>query len=60
MPHLIGSSEHLRNRVSHLPQKVKFAILASKIASSMVYEGDVNSMYGGMIEAQVARFPVFK
>jgi len=59
MPKLIGSTEHLRNRIQNLPEKVKYAILASKLSSAMVYEGDDNSIYGGMIEAQVTSFPSF-
>ena len=59
MPNLIGSTEHLRNRIPNLPEKVKYAILASKLSSSMVYDGDDNSIYGGMIKAQIASFPKF-
>ena len=59
LPKLIGSTEHFRNRVPQLPEKVKYAILASKISSAMVYEGDYNSIYGGMIDAQIASFPNF-
>ncbi len=59
LPKLIGSVAYLRNRIQTLPEKVKFAILASKISSSMVYEGDDNSIYGGMIDAQISSFPDF-
>jgi len=60
LPELIGSVEYLRNRVnSSLPEKVKFAILASKLASSLVYESDDNSIYSGMIEAMLSKFPEF-
>lgn len=59
LPKLIGSVEHLKNRVVNLPEKVKFAILASKLASSLVYEGDDNSIYSGMIEAMLTKFPEF-
>ncbi len=59
LPSLIGSVEYLRNRVHKLPNKVKYAILASKLASSLVYEGDNNSIYSGMIESMLTKFPEF-
>jgi len=60
LPKLIGSIEHLRNRVHKLPDKVQYAILASIISSTMVYEGDDNSIYDGMIKTQINNFPDFK
>ena len=60
MPHVIGSTKEFRARITNLPDKVKYAILASKLASAIVYEGDNDSIYGGMIEAQVNKFPVFE
>ncbi len=59
LPKLIGSVEYLKNRVNNLPEKIKFAILASKLASSLIYEGDDNSIYSGMIEAMLTKFPEF-
>ena len=59
MPQLIGKNEEFRGRVKDLPEKVKYAILASKLASAIVYDGDTNSIYGGMIETQVGKFPEF-
>ncbi|WP_299875989.1 NAD-glutamate dehydrogenase domain-containing protein [uncultured Cocleimonas sp.] len=59
MPHLIGENEIFKTRLSKLPEKVKYAILASKLSSAMVYEGDNDSIYAGMIEAQVNKFPIF-
>ncbi len=59
LPKLIGSVEYLRNRVNTLPEKVRFAILASKLASSLVYDGDDNSIYSGMIDAMMNKFPEF-
>ena len=56
LPTLIRSTELFRSRIQNLPEKIKYAILASKLSSSMVYEGDDNSIYGGMIEAQIASF----
>lgn len=54
MPALI-QTEQFKERIEHLPEKVKYAILASKLASSMVYFGDDNTVYGDIIEAQVKR-----
>lgn len=54
MPALI-QTEQFKDRIERLPEKVKYAILASKLASSMVYFGDDNTVYGDIIEAQVKR-----
>ncbi|MFI0400318.1 MAG: NAD-glutamate dehydrogenase domain-containing protein [Thiolinea sp.] len=54
MPALIQELE-FQDRIDRLPEKVKYAILASKLASSMVYFGDDNTVYGDIIEAQVKR-----
>ncbi len=59
MPHLIGVTASFRRRISKLPEKVKYAILASKLSSAIVYEGDNDSIYAGMIDAQVGKFPKF-
>ena len=42
-------------RIDCLPEKIKYAVLAVKLASSLVYENDDNTMYGDLIEAQVRR-----
>jgi glutamate dehydrogenase len=54
MPALICEPQ-FQDRISRLPEKVKYAILASKLASSMVYFGDDNTVYGDIIAAQVKR-----
>lgn len=59
MPHTIGKTEKFKNRIKDLPEKIKYAILASKLSSSIVYDADPNSIYGGMIEAQVSSLPQF-
>jgi len=59
MPHTIGANPEFKNRVADMPEKVKYAILASKLASAIVYEGDTSSMYAGMIEMQVNKFQQF-
>ena len=56
MPKLLKNSEEFSKRIqTHLPEKVKFAILASKLASALVYAGDDASLYGDIIEAQLGR-----
>lgn len=56
MPRMIRESEEFGQRVqTHLPDKVKYAILASKLASGLVYAGDDTSLYGDIIEAQLGR-----
>jgi len=59
MPHTIGANSQFKDRVKDMPEKVKYAILASKLASAMVYEGDTSSMYAGMIDMQVNKFQQF-
>ena len=56
MPDLIKNSAEFSPRLqTHLPEKVKYAILASKLASGLVYAGDDTSLYGDIIEAQLGR-----
>ena len=56
MPELIQNSDVYGPRIqTHLPEKVKYAILASKLASGLVYAGDDSSLYADIIQAQLAR-----
>ena len=56
MPRIIRNSEVFAQRIqTNLPDKVKFAILASKLASGLVYAGDDKSLYGDIIDAQLSR-----
>lgn len=56
MPRIIKNSNEFATRIqTHLPEKVKYAILASKLASGLVYAGDDNSLYADIIEAQLGR-----
>lgn len=55
MPHLIRNNPGLHNRIDRLPEKVKYAILASKLASAMVYAGNDESLYEDLIDAQLKR-----
>ena len=42
-------------RIDRLPEKIKYAVLASKLAAGLIYLGDDNTVYGDLIEAQVRR-----
>ncbi len=55
MPAIIQNSDEFSQRLSRLPEKVKYAILASKLASAMVYAGDDQSLYADIIDAQLKR-----
>ncbi len=56
MPKIIKNSDEFAPRIqTHLPEKVKYAILASKLASGLVYAGDDASLYADIIEAQLGR-----
>ena len=54
MPKLIKNSDVYGPRLqTNLPEKVKYAILASKLASGLVYASDDSSLYADIIEAQL-------
>ena len=57
MPSMIRRQSDYRQRIGSLPAKVKHAILASTLASSMVYSGDDSSFFATIVEAQLKRFP---
>lgn len=56
MPKMVRDSAEFSARLqTNLPDKVKYAILASKLASGLVYAGDEASLYGDIIAAQLNR-----
>ncbi len=55
MPAMIQNNAELHSRINRLPEKVKYAILASKLASAMVYAGNDDSLYEDLIDAQLKR-----
>lgn len=55
MPAIIQSSAEFSQRIQSLPDKVKYAILASKLASGLVYAGDDKRLYADIIDAQLRR-----
>jgi len=57
MPRMIRDEAGYRERIGRLPAKVKHAILASTLASAMVYSGDDSGVFAAIVEAQLKRFP---
>lgn len=53
LPRLISKTDRFRARIEALPEKIKYAILASEIASSLVYKSDENATYVEMIEGHL-------
>ncbi|MDT8421842.1 MAG: NAD-glutamate dehydrogenase [Desulfuromonadales bacterium] len=53
MPRLIGRLGKFRRRIDNLPDKIKYAILASEIASSMVYKSNEETTYMEMVEGHL-------
>ncbi len=57
MPSIIGQTVKFRERIKDLPPKIMYAILASEIASSLVYIGDADSAYEEMIGTHLKKIP---
>ncbi|MCP3869156.1 MAG: amino acid dehydrogenase [Gammaproteobacteria bacterium] len=57
MPRILREDSEFHGRIDRLPTKVKSAVLASTLASSMVYTGDDSSVFADIVEAQLTRFP---
>lgn len=55
LPALVSETESLLKRVSELPEKIKYAILASEISSSLVYHGDLVNNFQDQIEGHLRR-----
>lgn len=55
LPRLIGKIGRIRNRIENLPEKIKYAILASEIASSMVYKSNEEATYMEMVEGHLGQ-----
>jgi len=53
LPRLLSQTEIFRDRIEHLPAKIKYAILASEIASSIVYRSNDEANYVKMIEGHL-------
>ena len=55
LPAILRDSERYRRRLKRLPEKVQFAILASEIASSLVYRGNNQAAFEGMLQGHLKR-----
>lgn len=60
MPRMIRSDSTYKQRIKNLPVKIKHAIIASTLASSMVYSGDDTAVFSSIVEAQLKRFPNYQ
>jgi len=57
LPKLLVSVPRYRTRIKGLPVKYQYAIMASEIASSMVYRNDPADGYQELIEAHLREMP---
>jgi glutamate dehydrogenase len=57
MPQMIRGSGTYKQRIKNIPVKIKHAIIANTLASSMVYSGDDTAVFSSIVEAQLKRFP---
>jgi glutamate dehydrogenase len=55
LPRLLSESAAFRQRISKLPTKYLYAILAAEIASSMIYQGNREADFAGMIKGHLLR-----
>ena len=55
LPRLLRENSRYRRRIKNLPPKYRYAILASEIASSMVYRGDREAEFVAMLQVHLER-----
>ena len=60
MPEMIRGDSTYRQRIRDLPVKIKHAVIANTLASTMVYSGDDAAVFSSIIEAQLKRFPNYQ
>ena len=60
MTEMIRGDSTYRQRVRDLPAKIKHAVIANTLASTMVYSGDDAAVFSSIIEAQLKRFPNYQ
>jgi glutamate dehydrogenase len=58
LPALVSEDETIRQRIVKLPEKIKHAILASEISSSMIYLGEDRNDFQSQIENHLKRLPM--
>lgn len=59
VPRLLVNNPRYRKRIKGLPVKYQYAIIASEIASSIVYRNDRTDGYQELIEAHLRKMPSF-
>ena len=57
-PRLLVNEPRYRMRIKGLPVKYQYAIMASEIASSMVYQNERTDGYQELIEAHLREMPL--
>ena len=58
MPKLVRETPRYRQRIKQLPEKYRWAILASEIASSMIYRGNRETEFEAMLQGHLEQnFP---
>ncbi len=57
LPKILSRTPKFRRRIDALPPKIKYAILASEIASSLIYTGDEEAAYEQMIQGHLNNQP---
>lgn len=55
LPEFLRERPRYRGRIKDLPAKVRYAILASELASSLVYRGDQDAAFLEMLKGHLAR-----
>ena len=55
LPHILSQDGRFCKRIDALPEKIKYAILASEIASFIVYRGNEDEAYTEMVEGHQSR-----
>ena len=55
LPAMIRNDPKLRLRITRLPEKYRFAILAAEIGSSLVYQGESETDFADMIRMHLTR-----
>jgi glutamate dehydrogenase len=52
---MLRRESRFRSRIDGLPEKIKYAILASEVASSLVYRNSEEETFAEMIEYRLTR-----
>jgi glutamate dehydrogenase len=55
LPRLLRENRRYRSRIPGMPEKYRYAILASEIASSLVYKSDRETDFTNMVEGHLKR-----